>query len=213
MGSPYLVIISRFFSFLFFFYTETYLFISAIKGGKKGKEEGTEMLYLPLSSIFPVAPLSRDKLVLEIRGHLLCLFTCSLHTVGSSTHTHKDWSSCTLSELIGAKGWVILAVPGTARDPNDLWLFKLWVKQILCRVSWLPFVTEHWGQMTCPQEYVWANIRDVNVKISPYDNTSVIGPQNNIYCKKKKRQVKTSKKCSWRLLNNWTPFALHLQSL
>lgn len=40
----------------FFFYTETYLFISAIKGGKKGKEEGTEMLYLPLSSIFPVAP-------------------------------------------------------------------------------------------------------------------------------------------------------------
>lgn len=117
MGSPYLVIISRFLTlrrcfglllrkmrgarghrgfFCFVFFDERQEEREKEKKGWKCDWNALPPTELYLSN----GPSSGDKLILEIRGHFLCLFTCSQHTVISLKHTHKSWPSCTLRELM-----------------------------------------------------------------------------------------------------------------
>lgn len=86
MGSPYLVIISRF--FFFFLHWDVFIYFGDKRQEERKRRRDWNALP-PTELHLSCGPLSRDKLVLEIRGHLLCLFTCSLHTVGSSTHTQR----------------------------------------------------------------------------------------------------------------------------
>jgi len=58
------------------------------KEKEKKVRKNEQSTLTPTALYLSDGPLSGDKLILEIRGHFLCLFTCSLHTVISLKHTH-----------------------------------------------------------------------------------------------------------------------------
>lgn len=76
-------------------------------------------------------PLSGDKLILEIRGHLLCLFTCSQHTAISD----KNWPSCTLRELMWGVGWAFLLITVTTSKVQECVCTVYGCVQCVCWLS------------------------------------------------------------------------------
>lgn len=72
------------------------------KKKKKRRRKNDQTTLPPTEFYLSDGPLSRDKLIVEIRGHFLCLFTCSRHTVISQTHS--VWPSSGLEER-SLKSW------------------------------------------------------------------------------------------------------------
>lgn len=109
-----------------------YLFRDKKKERKKKRKRDWNALP-PTELYLSNGPLSGDKLILKIRGHFLCVFTCSLHTVVSLKH--KKLIQLYSQRANVSECWVILVVIVTTSDPNGLLTLKLWPTKLFQALS------------------------------------------------------------------------------